>query len=185
MKFIETGIPGLIIIEPNIYKDPRGYFFESYNQKEYESFIGKIDFVQDNESMSVKDVLRGLHFQYPPYAQGKLVRVSRGSAQDVAVDLRQGSPTFGKWHSALLSSDNNLMMWIPEGFAHGFLTMEDNTIFQYKCTRYYHPGSEGTILWNDPDLTIEWQSEDPRVSEKDLQGIRFKEFISPFHFTTR
>jgi dTDP-4-dehydrorhamnose 3,5-epimerase len=185
MQIIRTDIPGLVLIEPRVFPDPRGYFFESFHKERLREAGIDTEFPQDNESMSVRNVLRGLHFQYPPHTQGKLVRVIRGSAQDVAVDLRQGSPTFGKCHSALLSSDNKLMMWIPEGFAHGFLTLEDNTIFQYKCSRYYHPGSEGTIIWDDPDLAIAWKSENPIVSEKDLLGICFKEFISPFHFTTR
>jgi dTDP-4-dehydrorhamnose 3,5-epimerase len=185
LQVINTEIPGLILIEPKVFPDPRGYFFESFHLERFRETGISAEFVQDNESMSVKDVLRGLHFQYPPYSQGKLVRVVRGSVQDVAVDLRQGSPAFGKWHSAILSSDNKLMMWIPEGFAHGFMTLEDNTIFQYKCTRFYHPGSETTILWNDPDLAIDWKTGHPIVSDKDTQGIRFKDLISPFHFTTR
>jgi len=130
--------------------------------------------------MSEKGVLRGLHFQVPPFAQGKLVRVVRGAALDVAVDLRKESKTYGKWESVILSAENKLMLWIPEGFAHGFLTMEDNTIFQYKCTNYYDRESEQGIIWNDPDLKINWGIEKPVVSEKDLKGIQFMVLKSPF-----
>jgi dTDP-4-dehydrorhamnose 3,5-epimerase len=124
--------------------------------------------------------LRGLHFQRPPYAQGKLVRVVRGSVLDVAVDIRKGSPTYGHWHASELNASNKLLMWIPEGFAHGFLVLEDDTIFQYKCTNYYNRESEAGIIWNDPDLNIDWGITDPIVSEKDLQGVRFRELKSPF-----
>ena len=141
-----------------------------FKKKNFSNSRINADFVQDNESMSGKGVLRGLHFQRPPFAQGKLVRVVRGSVLDVAVDLRKNSKTYGKWESSVLSADNKLMMWIPEGFAHGFLVLEDNTIFQYKCTNYYNKESESGIIWNDPDLKINWGIENPVVSEKDLQG---------------
>jgi dTDP-4-dehydrorhamnose 3,5-epimerase len=170
------------MIEPKVFQDDRGYFLESFQAEKFREFGIDVEFVQDNESMSVNNVLRGLHFQRPPFAQGKLVRVTRGSVQDVAVDLRVGSPTFGKWYSAVLSEKNKTMMWIPGGFAHGFLTLEDNTIFQYKCSNFYNRESEETILWSDPDIQIEWLSPNPQVSEKDLNGKPFREFLSPFNF---
>ena len=180
MKVQETKIKGLVIIHPDVYPDSRGYFFESFQKEKFGQLGINAEFVQDNESMSVKGVLRGLHLQAPPYAQGKLVRVVRGSALDVAVDLRKGSATYGKWVSCLLSASNKQMMWIPEGFAHGFLTLEDDTIFQYKCTNYYNRDSERGIIWNDPDLNIDWGTTKPLVSEKDLKGLLFKDFKSPF-----
>ncbi|MCD6179572.1 MAG: dTDP-4-dehydrorhamnose 3,5-epimerase [Bacteroidales bacterium] len=181
MEIITTKIPNLLILKPNIYKDDRGYFFESYNK---ELFLSKgIDqnFVQDNESKSMKGVLRGLHFQKPPYAQGKLVRVMKGAVLDVAVDLRKSSSTFGQWESIELTEDNKFMYWIPPGMAHGFITLEDNTVFFYKCTNVYNKQSEGSILWNDPDLNINWGSNiKPLLSEKDKISPLFKDFISPF-----
>ncbi len=180
MKIITTKINDLVLIQPDVFSDDRGYFFESYHREKLLELGFDNDFIQDNESMSGKGVLRGLHFQKPPYAQGKLVRVVRGSVLDVAVDLRKKSKTYGKWESSVLSAGNKLMLWIPEGFAHGFLTMEDNTIFQYKCTNYYNKESEQSILWNDPDLNIDWGNDRPTVSEKDLKGILFKDLISPF-----
>ncbi len=180
LNLIETKIPGLLLIEPVLFPDDRGYFYESYQKERFYKLGLEVDFVQDNESMSVKNVLRGLHFQRPPFAQAKLVRVVRGAVQDVAVDLRQGSPTYGNWFSAILSEENKTMMFLPEGFAHGFLTLEDNTIFQYKCSNYYNKESEETIMWNDPGLGIEWIGKDPLVSGKDLQGMSMNKFISPF-----
>lgn len=180
MEIIKTRINELILIQPSVFPDSRGYFFESYKKEEFRKLGIDADFVQDNESMSQKNVLRGLHFQKPPFAQGKLVRVVTGSVLDVAVDLRKDSGTYGKWESAVLSAENKLMMWIPEGFAHGFLGLEDNTIFQYKCTNYYNRGSESGIIWNDPDLEIDWGIENPLVSEKDLRGKPFKDMFSPF-----
>jgi len=180
MKLITTSIKGLVLILPDVYADPRGYFFESFQKEKFLSLGINAEFIQDNESMSGKGVLRGLHFQKPPFAQGKLVRVVRGSVLDVAVDIRKGSKTYGKWESSVLSADNKLMMWIPEGFAHGFLVLEDDTIFQYKCTNYYDKRSEYGIIWNDPDINIKWGNEHPLVSEKDLQGIQFKDLKSPF-----
>lgn len=182
MKLITTSINGLVLIQPDVFPDARGYFFESFQKAKFLALGIDADFVQDNESMSGKGVLRGLHFQKPPYAQGKLVRVVRGSVLDVAVDLRKASKTYGKWESSVLSADNKLMMWIPEGFAHGFLTLEDDTIFQYKCTNNYNKESECGIIWNDPDLKIEWGTDNPIVSEKDLKGIIFRELKSPFLF---
>jgi dTDP-4-dehydrorhamnose 3,5-epimerase len=180
MKLRKTNIKDLFIIHPDIFTDERGYFFESYQKENFRKLGIDVDFVQDNESLSAKGVLRGLHFQVPPFAQGKLVRVVRGAALDVAVDLRKNSKTYGKWESAILSAENKLMLWIPEGFAHGFLTMEDNTIFQYKCTNYYSHESEQGIIWNDPDLQIDWGIKKPVVSEKDLKGMRFRNLKSPF-----
>lgn len=180
MKIIETNIPGILLIQPDVFPDERGYFFESYQLEKYSKLGIDAKFVQDNESMSTENVLRGLHFQAPPYTQGKLVRVVRGSVQDVAVDLRIGSPAYGKWFAHILSAENKTMMWIPEGFAHGFLTLEENTVFQYKCTNYYHKDSERTLLWDDPALNIEWMSRTPLVSEKDQKGSFFKDWKSPF-----
>lgn len=167
-KFISVDIPGLIVIEPNVYLDERGFFLESYNK---ESFIkGGItdEFVQDNHSKSKKGVLRGLHFQKPPKAQAKLLRVIYGAIYDVAVDIRNGSPTYGKWFAIELSDENKKMLYIPVGFAHGFYTLEDNTELLYKCTKTYAPDLEGGIIYNDPDLNIHWPLEGkPIVSKKD------------------
>lgn len=181
MKINKPFIEGLLVITPQKYEDERGYFIESFNQTKFEETLNKkISFVQDNESVSSKSVLRGLHFQTPPYAQGKLVRVVKGAVFDVAVDLRKDSPTYGLWHGEILSEENGKIFWIPEGFAHGFLSMEENTKFLYKCTNYYHPKSEQTLLWNDPILNINWNISDPIVSEKDKKGIIFDNFKSPF-----
>jgi dTDP-4-dehydrorhamnose 3,5-epimerase len=180
MKLITTPLQGIVLIQPDIFPDSRGYFFESFQEERFRTLGIDARFVQDNESLSQKGVLRGLHFQRPPFAQGKLVRVVTGAVLDIAVDIRKGSPTYGQWVKAELSASNKLMMYIPEGFAHGFLVLEDNTIFQYKCTNYYNRESEGGIIWNDPDLAIEWGITDPIVSEKDLKGVRFKEMQSPF-----
>jgi dTDP-4-dehydrorhamnose 3,5-epimerase len=180
MEITETKLKGLMVIRPRVFEDARGYFFESYNRNNFAKAGMNLDFVQDNQSLSQKGVLRGLHFQDPPFAQGKLVRVITGSVLDVAVDIRQGSPTYGQWFGLELTEKNKWMMYIPEGFAHGFATLEDNTIFSYKCTNFYSKESEGCILWNDPDLGIKWQLEEPLLSEKDLQGQRFKDFKSKF-----
>ena len=180
MEIIKTSIEGLLIIKPDVFKDERGYFFESYNKERFAKEGLTMDFVQDNESKSSKGVLRGLHFQKPPYAQGKLVRVVKGSVMDVAVDLRKGSPTYGKWESVVLSEDNKLQFWIPEGFAHGFVTLEDDTVFNYKCTNIYNKESEGSLLWNDPDINIDWNIENPILSEKDKVSPLFKNFETPF-----
>jgi dTDP-4-dehydrorhamnose 3,5-epimerase len=180
MEIIKTSIEGLLIIKPDVFKDDRGYFFETYNKERFAKAGLTMDFVQDNESKSAKGVLRGLHFQKPPYAQGKLVRVTKGAVMDVAVDLRKDSPTYGKWESVVLTEENKLQFWIPEGFAHGFVTLEDDTIFAYKCTNVYNKESEGSILWNDPDINIEWNIENPILSEKDKVSPLFKNFETPF-----
>ena len=181
MEIIKTKIPDLLFIKPSVFADARGYFFESYNKEFFMAEGIDQNFVQDNESKSNKGVLRGLHFQKPPFAQGKLVRIIKGAVLDVAVDLRKESPTFGQWESIELSEENKVMYWIPPGFAHGFITLEDNTIFSYKCTNVYHKNAEGSILWNDPDLNINWGSiNQPLLSEKDKTGPLFKDFISPF-----
>ncbi len=182
MKIIETHIPGLIEIEPNIFGDERGYFYESYNKDAFVKAGITAEFVQDNQSLSSKGVLRGLHFQNPPHAQGKLVRVIHGSVLDVAVDIRVGSPTYGKHHKVILSGENKKMFWVPPGFAHGFLTLEDDTIFAYKCTGMYNKESEGSINWNDPTLKIDWNVENPSVSGKDKEAPGFMELKSNFHF---
>ncbi|MGC6470272.1 MAG: dTDP-4-dehydrorhamnose 3,5-epimerase [Flavobacteriales bacterium] len=180
MKIKHTEIEGLCILEPSVYGDERGHFFESYNKKIFTENGLNLDFVQDNQSLSHKGVLRGLHFQCPPFDQGKLVRVIHGSVLDVAVDIRKESPTYGQHKSILLSSENKLIFWIPPGFAHGFLTLENNTIFSYKCTGPYSKESEGAILWNDKDLNIDWGVNSPIVSQKDNEAENFKPFISPF-----
>ncbi len=180
MNIVPTDITDLYVVEPQVFKDKRGYFFEAHNQKKLKDAGLELTFVQDNESKSQKGVLRGLHFQKPPYAQGKLVRVIKGKVLDVAVDIRKGSPTYGKYHAVEISEENKRMFWIPPGFAHGFATLEDETIFFYKCTNYYHRESEGSILWNDPDLDIDWQIENPVLSEKDQNSPRFSQLDSPF-----
>lgn len=176
MEIKNTFLQGLLIIEPKVFEDNRGYFFESYNQNEF-SKCGITDcFIQDNQSISDKNVLRGLHFQNPPFAQGKLVRVLSGAVLDVVVDIRKNSPTFGKHFKQLLSETNKVMLWIPPGFAHGFLTLEDKTVFFYKCTQFYNKASEASILWNDPKLAIDWEIENPIVSEKDAKAPLFENF---------
>lgn len=180
MEIIKTGIAGLLIVKPQVFEDYRGYFFESYNKEKFLSQGIDQNFVQDNESKSMKGVLRGLHFQAPPFAQGKLVRVMKGAVLDVAVDLRKQSPTYGKWASIELTESNKWMYWVPPGFAHGFLTLEDNTVFFYKCTNVYNKMSEGSIRWNDPDLGIDWGISQPLLSDKDREAPLFKDFTSPF-----
>lgn len=181
MEIVKTEIQDLLIIKPQVFEDDRGYFFESYNHDKFAAHGVDVQFVQDNESRSMKNVLRGLHFQKPPFAQGKLVRVMRGSVLDVAVDLRKSSSTYGKWASIVLSDKNKWMYWIPAGFAHGFLTLEENTVFFYKCTNIYNKPSEGSILWNDPDLNIDWGKDIiPVLSDKDKVSPLFRDFISPF-----
>lgn len=180
MEIIKTELEGLLIIKPDVFEDERGYFFESYNREKFKNAGIDLNFVQDNESKSKKGVVRGLHLQAPPFEQGKLVRVMRGSVLDVAVDIRKNSPTFGKWASIRLSGNNKWMYWIPPGFAHGFATLEDETIFFYKCTNVYNKESERYFLWNDPDVNIEWGINDPVVSERDRMAPRFSDFVSPF-----
>lgn len=180
MEVIKTTIPDLYIVKPRVFEDHRGYFFESYNKEHFLRNGIDHNFVQDNESKSSKGVLRGLHFQKPPFAQGKLVRVMKGSVLDVAVDIRKNSPTYGHWASVELTQDNKWMYWVPPGFAHGFVTLEDNTVFFYKCTNVYNKNSEGSILWCDPDLKIDWKVENPILSDKDKTSPLFKDFVSPF-----
>lgn len=181
MKITETNIPGVLVIEPDVFGDERGYFFESFSARKFEALTGlKVDFVQDNESLSSYGIVRGLHFQKPPYAQSKLVRVVKGRVRDVAVDLREGSPTFGQHFSMELSGDNHLQVFIPKGFAHGFSVLEDGTVFQYKCDEYYNPESEGALAWDDPDLAIDWgiPMSDVKLSEKDRHHPTLKDIHS-------
>lgn len=201
MEVVKTDIPGLMILEPRVFNDARGYFFESFSQREFDekaarlvlnaSNDGKMSpqydsdrimFVQDNESRSKKGVLRGLHFQQPPYAQTKLVRVAVGSVLDVAVDIRRGSPAYGKYVAVELSADNHRALLLPRGMAHGFAVLSDDVIFQYKCDNFYAPASEGAIAWNDPDLAIDWGLDAASVilSDKDRRHPLLKDFESPF-----
>jgi dTDP-4-dehydrorhamnose 3,5-epimerase len=180
MEIIETGIKDLVVIKPKVFRDDRGYFFESFNRSKLDVLGNDLEFVQDNQSLSQKDVLRGLHFQNPPYAQAKLVSVIQGSVLDVAVDIRKESPTYGKSFSIVLDGIDKNQLFIPVGFAHGFKTLENNTIFFYKCTNYYNKESEGCLLWNDPDLNINWDIETPILSEKDKIGQLFDTFVSNF-----
>lgn len=169
MNIIKTGIEGVVIIEPRVFPDPRGYFFESYNRKAFEEVVGHVDFVQDNESRSSYGVVRGLHFQKGEHAQAKLVRVVSGSVLDVAVDIRKGSPTFGKHVAVELSGENHLQFFLPRGMAHGFSVLSKEAVFQYKCDNFYCPASEGAISWDDPEIGIDWRipKEDVILSEKD------------------
>jgi dTDP-4-dehydrorhamnose 3,5-epimerase len=180
MNFIETPINDLFVIQPNVFEDERGYFFESFTSRSFESNGIIINFVQDNQSLSQKGVLRGLHFQAPPFAQGKLVRVIKGAVLDVVVDIRKNSASYGKQFSIELNEKNKTMLWIPVGFAHGFSTLEDNTIFSYKCTNYYNKKSEGCLLWCDKQLNIDWKINDPVLSEKDKSGTPLQQLVSPF-----
>ena len=175
----QTEINDVILITPRVYKDERGYFMESYNQKKVDKLI-KDQFVQDNESVSGRNVLRGLHLQLPPYEQAKLIRVVKGSVLDVAVDLRKNSTTYGKHFKHLLSGENKKQLYIPKGFAHGFLSLEDDTILYYKCSNYYHADSEYSIAWNDPSLAIDWGVIDPILAEKDRLAENFATFENPF-----
>lgn len=177
MKVIQTAIPGVVIIEPRIFNDERGYFFESFSQRDFNQKVREIHFVQDNESKSSYGVLRGLHFQKTPYAQSKLVRVIKGSVLDVAVDIRKGSPTFGQHVAVELTGDNHRQFFIPRGFAHGFSVLTDEVVFQYKCDNFYAPQAEGALAWNDPDLHIDWRlpEADVILSEKDRHHPRLKD----------
>lgn len=180
MIFEKTNIEGLIIIKPTVFEDERGHFFESY-QKDRFLENGIVDtFVQDNQSLSQKGVLRGLHFQQPPFVQAKLIRVIKGAVLDVAVDIRKTSPTYGKHVLIELSEHNKTMFYIAAGFAHGFLTLEDNTIFTYKCSNYFNKASEGSLSWNDTDLNINWNIKNPVLSDKDKIATVFHNFNSPF-----
>ena len=182
MEIIKTNIEGVVIIEPRIFKDDRGYFFESFSQREFQEKVCKTTFVQDNESKSSYGVLRGLHFQKPPFAQSKLVRVIKGAVLDVAVDIRKGSPTFGQYVSVELTGENHRQFFIPRGFAHGFSVLSEEVIFQYKCDNFYSPQSEGAIAWNDPDLNIDWRipAEKVVLSEKDSKHPRLKDWQNVF-----
>ena len=186
MKIIETAIEGVVIIEPRLFKDERGYFFESFSQREFEEKIRKISFVQDNESKSSYGVLRGLHFQKPPYAQSKLVRVIKGAVLDVAVDIRKGSPTFGKHVAVELTEENHLQLFIPRGFAHGFSVLSQEVIFQYKCDNFYAPQSEGALAWDDSDLNINWRRPTNQIilSEKDKHHEKLKDASWLFDYNT-
>ena len=177
MKITRLAIPDVILIEPNVFGDERGFFFESFNQKAFDDSTGlSPTFVQDNHSRSSKGVLRGLHYQLPPKAQGKLVRVIQGEVFDVAVDIRKSSPTFGKWVGHTLSADNKRQIWIPKGFAHGFLTISDTAEFLYKTTNYYSPGHEHCIRWDDPDIGINWTTDiTPILSAKDAKALGLKD----------
>lgn len=177
MEVIKTDIEGLLVLEPRVFGDSRGYFFESFNVRTFEEAVGDVTFVQDNESKSSYGVVRGLHFQKPPHAQAKLVRVVKGKVLDVAVDLRKESPTFGKYVAIELSEENHRQMFIPRGFAHGFSVLSDEVVFQYKCDNYYAPESEGAIAWDDPDLAIDWQIPYDKVnlSEKDRKHPALKD----------
>ena len=177
MRYIKTKLEGVVILEPRVIKDNRGYFFESFRQDEFEANVSKTTFVQDNESKSSYGVLRGLHFQKPPYTQAKLIQVVKGKVWDVAVDIRKSSPTFGQYVGAELSAANHLMMFIPKGFAHGFVVLSKEVVFQYKCDSYYNPQSEGAIAWNDPDLAIDWKVpvKDIILSEKDKKHPLLKD----------
>ena len=186
MKIIETAIEGVVIIEPRLFKDERGYFFESFSQREFEEKIRKISFVQDNESKSSYGVLLGLHFQKPPYAQSKLVRVIKGAVLDVAVDIRKGSPTFGKHVAVELTEENHLQLFIPRGFAHGFSVLSQEVIFQYKCDNFYAPQSEGALAWDDSDLNINWRIPTNQIilSEKDKHHEKLKDASWLFDYNT-
>jgi len=179
MNVIKTDIDGLVIIEPRVFGDSRGYFFESFSERDFKREVADVDFVQDNESKSLYGVVRGLHFQRPPYAQAKLVRVVKGKVLDVAVDLRKGSPTFGHHVAVELSEDNHRQMFIPRGFAHGFSVLSDEVIFQYKCDNFYAPQSEGAVAWDDPDLGIDWgiPADKALLSDKDRKHPRLKDVL--------
>ncbi len=183
MNVIKTEIPGLLIIQPDIFTDSRGFFVESYNKKRYEESGIVHDFVQDNISKSKKGTVRGLHYQVGEKAQGKLCQVIEGEVLDVAVDVRFGSPTYGKHFSLILNSETKFQLWLPAGLAHGFSVLSDEAIFSYKCTNYYSKADERAILFNDPDLKIDWRVEQPIVSEKDLKAAKFKNIEKDFVFT--
>ena len=183
MQVIPTDIQGVFIIEPRVFGDARGYFFESFSARDFARETGiEVDFVQDNESFSRYGVLRGLHFQMPPYAQAKLVRVVQGAVLDVAVDLRSGSPTYGRHVAAELTAENHRQFFMPKGIAHGFSVLSPEVIFQYKCDEYYHPESEGALAWDDPDLAIDWRlpADAVLLSEKDKHHLAFRSFSTPF-----
>jgi dTDP-4-dehydrorhamnose 3,5-epimerase len=184
MKVINTEIEGLVVLEPRLYNDHRGYFFESFSETEFAEKVTPVRFVQDNESKSSYGVLRGLHFQKPPHAQAKLVRVVRGRVLDVAVDLRKGSATYGRYAAVELSEDNHLQLFIPRGFAHGFCVLSDEAVLQYKCDNFYAPSSEGAIRWDDPELAIDWMlpESDVILSEKDSGHPCLKDLEDVFFY---
>ena len=185
MEVIKTELEGVVILEPRLFKDDRGYFFESFSQREFDEKVRPVKFVQDNESKSVYGVLRGLHFQKPPFAQSKLVRVIQGAVLDVAVDIRVGSPTYGKHVAVELTAENHRQLFIPRGFAHGFSVLTDEVVFQYKCDNFYAPQSEGAIAWNDPALGIAWRIPDASVilSEKDKHHPLLKDLPETFYYS--
>ena len=182
MTVIKTDIEGLLIIEPRVFSDQRGYFFESYSERDFEAAVGAVHFVQDNESMSSRGVIRGLHFQRPPFTQTKLVRCVRGAVLDVAVDIRKGSPTFGQHVAVELSEDNHRQFFIPKGFAHGFSVLTETAVFQYKCDEFYHPEADGGIQLDDPTLGIDWHipTQEAIRSQKDLNLPLLADFDNPF-----
>lgn len=182
MNIIKTEIEGVFIIEPSLFRDARGYFFESFSQREFDDKIKHIEFCQDNESMSSYGVMRGLHFQHPPFTQSKLVRCVKGRVLDVAVDIRKGSPTYGKHISVELTEDNHRQFFIPKGFAHGFAVLSEIAVFQYKCDEFYHPEADDGISILDDELGIDWQipTELAKLSDKDMKYILFRDFNSPF-----
>ena len=183
IEVVKTEIPGVLIIEPKVFGDDRGYFMESFNAREFAEKTGiDVTFVQDNESKSRFGVLRGLHFQLPPFTQSKLVREVKGKVLDVAVDIRKGSPTYGKYVTCEMTEENKRQFFVPKGFAHGFCVLSDEAVFQYKCDDFYHPEAEGAIAWDDPDIAIQWPVEVEKVilSEKDKHHPYLKDFDSPF-----
>ncbi len=180
MRIIEEPMPGLKLIEPTVFQDDRGYFYETFNSSTYHAKGIDVNFVQGNESLSQKNVVRGLHFQAPPYGQAKLVRVLQGAVVDVVVDLRKGSPTFKQTYKAKLSGENKHQLYVPVGFGHGFVTLEDETIFSYKCSNLYNKASEGGVIWNDSELNIDWEVDSPILSEKDERLPLLKNIESPF-----
>ena len=185
MEIIKTGIEGLLILEPRIFKDARGYFFESFSQREFEEKVGPVHFVQDNESMSTYGVMRGLHFQRPPYTQSKLVRCVKGAVLDVAVDIRQGSPTYGQHVAVELTAENHRQFFIPKGFAHGFAVLSETAVFQYKCDEFYHPEADAGISILDESLGIDWRipMDKAILSDKDTRHGMLADFQSPFTYT--
>ena len=184
MEIIKTGIEGLLILEPRIFKDTRGYFFESFSQREFEEKVGPVHFVQDNESMSTYGVMRGLHFQRPPFTQSKLVRCVRGAVLDVAVDIRKGSPTYGQHVAVELTADNHRQFFIPKGFAHGFAVLSETAVFQYKCDEFYHPEADAGISILDETLDIDWRipMDKAILSDKDTRHGMLADFQSPFTY---
>lgn len=187
MEIIRTKLDGVVVIEPKIFRDSRGYFFESFSQREFEEKVCKINFVQDNESMSSYGVMRGLHFQRPPFTQAKLVRCVKGSVLDVAVDIRKDSPTYGQHIAVELTEDNHCQMFIPHGFAHGFSVLSETAVFQYKCDQFYHPESDAGISILDKSLGIDWRipTDKAILSDKDTRHPLFKDFVTPFSGSTK